>query len=80
MPASAIEYQPMTTVKLYGQLSQFGRSFRLSVRTPAEATLRLTSCGFHALKRTSGLSLHKIAKCSALESYWLAFLKSVSGA
>ncbi|KAA0983322.1 tail assembly protein [Pseudomonas sp. ANT_J28] len=37
MSAQAIEYQPMTTILLYGQLRQFGRSFRLSVRSPAEA-------------------------------------------
>lgn len=37
MAALAIEYQPMTTIILYGQLRQFGRSFRLSVRSPAEA-------------------------------------------
>ena len=37
MAALAIEYQPMTTILLYGQLRQFGRSFRLSVRSPAEA-------------------------------------------
>ncbi|WP_321847281.1 tail assembly protein [Pseudomonas paraveronii] len=37
MPALAINYQPMTTILLYGQLRQFGRSFRLSVRSPAEA-------------------------------------------
>ena len=37
MAALAIEYQPMTTILLYGQLRRFGRSFRLSVRTPAEA-------------------------------------------
>ena len=37
MAALAIEYQPMTTVLLYGQPRQFGRSFRLAVRTPAEA-------------------------------------------
>lgn len=37
MSALAINYQPMTTILLYGQLRQFGRSFRLSVRTPAEA-------------------------------------------
>lgn len=37
MQASAINYQPMATVLLYGQLRQFGRSFRLSVRSPAEA-------------------------------------------
>lgn len=37
MAALTIEYQPLTTVLLYGQLRQFGRSFRLSVRSPAEA-------------------------------------------
>lgn len=37
MTAIAIEYQPMTTILLYGQLRRFGRSFRLSVRSPAEA-------------------------------------------
>ncbi|MBP5058805.1 tail assembly protein [Pseudomonas chlororaphis] len=37
MSVLAIEYQPMTTVLLYGKLRQFGRSFRLSVRSPAEA-------------------------------------------
>ena len=37
MVALAIEYQPMTTILFYGQLRQFGRSFRLSVRSPAEA-------------------------------------------
>ncbi|MGY2215730.1 tail assembly protein [Pseudomonas sp. 21615526] len=37
MSALAINYQPMTTILLYGQLRQFGRSFRLSVRSPAEA-------------------------------------------
>ena len=37
MAALVISYQPMTTVLLYGQLRQFGRSFRLSVRSPAEA-------------------------------------------
>ena len=37
MTASPIEYQPMTTILLYGQLRQFGRSFRLSVSSPAEA-------------------------------------------
>jgi predicted phage tail protein len=37
MAALAIEYQPLTTVLLFGQLRQFGRSFRLSVRTTAEA-------------------------------------------
>ena len=33
----AIHYQPLTTIKLYGVLRQFGREFRLAVRTPAEA-------------------------------------------
>lgn len=37
MSALAINYQPITTILLYGQLRQFGRSFRLSVRSPAEA-------------------------------------------
>ncbi|KAF2395373.1 hypothetical protein [Pseudomonas frederiksbergensis] len=37
MSALGINYQPMTTIKLYGQLRQFGRSFRLAVRSPAEA-------------------------------------------
>ncbi|WP_460114433.1 tail assembly protein [Pseudomonas sp. H3_G03] len=37
MTALVIEYQPLTTILLFGQLRQFGRSFRLSVRTTAEA-------------------------------------------
>jgi predicted phage tail protein len=37
MSALCIEYQPMTTVRLYGALRQFGREFRLSVRSPTEA-------------------------------------------
>lgn len=37
MAALSIEYQPLTTVRLFGQLRSFGRSYRLSVRTPAEA-------------------------------------------
>lgn len=37
MSASAIDYQPLTTIKLYGALRQFGREFRLSVRSPSEA-------------------------------------------
>lgn len=41
MAAMAIEYQPMTTILLYGQLRQFGRTFRLSVRTVAEAVKAL---------------------------------------
>lgn len=41
MAAFAIEYQPLTTVLLFGQLRQFGRSFRLAVRTTAEAVKAL---------------------------------------
>ena len=37
MAATAFDNSPMTTVKLYGQLRQFGRSYDLAVRTPAEA-------------------------------------------
>ncbi|MBK3437503.1 tail assembly protein [Pseudomonas sp. MF7448] len=37
MAALAINYQPLTTILLYGQLRKFGRSFKLSVRTPGEA-------------------------------------------
>ncbi|WP_227432264.1 tail assembly protein [Pseudomonas poae] len=37
MAALAINYQPMTTILLYGQLRQFGRSFRMAVKSPAEA-------------------------------------------
>ncbi|WP_336826869.1 tail assembly protein [Pseudomonas paracarnis] len=37
MAAQTIEYQPLTNVLLCGRLRQFGRSFRLSVRSPAEA-------------------------------------------
>ncbi|QJI40465.1 tail assembly protein [Pseudomonas sp. ADAK2] len=37
MSKFSIEYQPLTTIKLYGILRQFGREFKLSVRTPAEA-------------------------------------------
>ncbi|QHA95193.1 tail assembly protein [Pseudomonas sp. J380] len=41
MSDSAIKYQPITTVRLYGALRRFGREFRLSVRTPAEAVKAL---------------------------------------
>ncbi|MFJ3114950.1 tail assembly protein [Pseudomonas protegens] len=41
MAALVINYQPMTTILLYGQLRQFGRSFRMAVRTPAEAVKAL---------------------------------------
>lgn len=37
----AIEYQPLTTIKLYGALRRFGREFRLAVRSPAEAVKAL---------------------------------------
>jgi len=37
MSKLSINYPPMTAIKLYGQLRQFGRSFCLSVRSPAEA-------------------------------------------
>ncbi|WP_223464837.1 MULTISPECIES: tail assembly protein [unclassified Pseudomonas] len=37
MSALVINYQPLTTIKLYGALRQFGREFKLSVRSPAEA-------------------------------------------
>ncbi|MGF6127273.1 putative phage tail protein [Pseudomonas frederiksbergensis] len=37
MTGAAIEYSPMTTVRLCGHLRQFGKEYRLSVRTPAEA-------------------------------------------
>ncbi|NWD81575.1 tail assembly protein [Pseudomonas reactans] len=42
MAAATIEYQPLTTILLFGQLRQFGRSFKLSVRTPAEAIKALS--------------------------------------
>lgn len=41
MAALAINYQPLTTILLYGQLRQFGRTFRISVRTPVEAVRAL---------------------------------------
>lgn len=37
MQTSVINYQPMTTIRLHGQLRQFGKSFRLAVKSPAEA-------------------------------------------
>ncbi|WP_460421818.1 tail assembly protein [Pseudomonas sp. ZL2] len=37
MAALAIEYQPLTTIRLYGILKQFGKTYRLAVHTPAEA-------------------------------------------
>jgi predicted phage tail protein len=41
MAALASNYQPMTTIMLYGRLRQFGRSFRMAVSTPAEAVKSL---------------------------------------
>jgi len=37
MAAIAIEYAPIETVRLGGQLRQFGKEYRLAVRSPAEA-------------------------------------------
>lgn len=37
MAATAIHYNPLTTIKLYGQLRQFGKVYHLAVRSPAEA-------------------------------------------
>lgn len=38
---SATQYDQIRTVKLYGQLRQFGKSYQLAVRTPAEAVKAL---------------------------------------
>jgi predicted phage tail protein len=38
---SATQYNQIRTVKLYGQLRQFGKSYQLAVRTPAEAVKAL---------------------------------------
>lgn len=37
MPASVLEYTPMTTIRFYGALRQFGREYRLAVSSTAEA-------------------------------------------
>lgn len=37
MASSAIDYSPRVTIRLCGVLRQFGKEYRLSVRTPAEA-------------------------------------------
>ncbi|USV99897.1 tail assembly protein [Pseudomonas pergaminensis] len=37
MAATAIDYNPRTTIKLYGQLRRFGKVYHLAVRSPAEA-------------------------------------------
>ena len=37
MTATAINYSPLETIRLCGALRQFGKEYRLSVRTPAEA-------------------------------------------
>lgn len=34
---SAIEYTPLTTIRLYGALRQFGREYRLAVKSTGEA-------------------------------------------
>lgn len=41
MAALCIDYQPLTVIKLYGALRQFGRIHRLAVRTPIEAVKAL---------------------------------------
>lgn len=41
MAALVINYQPMTTIRLHGQLRQFGKSFRIAVKSPAEAVKAL---------------------------------------
>lgn len=38
---NASQYDQIRTVKLYGQLRQFGKSYQLAVRTPAEAVKAL---------------------------------------
>jgi predicted phage tail protein len=42
MAATAIDYNPLTTIKLYGQLRQFGKVYHLAVRSPAEAIKALS--------------------------------------
>ncbi len=37
MAAAVLEYSPLTTIRLYGALRQFGREFRLAVNSTAEA-------------------------------------------
>ena len=37
MTSSVIDYSPLETIRLCGVLRQFGKEYRLSVRTPAEA-------------------------------------------
>lgn len=37
MSGVTIEYSPLTTIRLCGLLRQFGKEYRLSVRTPTEA-------------------------------------------
>lgn len=41
MQALAVNYQSMTTIRLHGQLRQFGRSFKMAVKSPAEAVRAL---------------------------------------
>lgn len=35
---AGINYQPMTTIRLHGQLRQFGKLYRLSVKSPAASS------------------------------------------
>ena len=60
MPALTTEYQPLTTILLFGQLRQFGRSFKLSVRTPAEAikALCVQILGFGRFLLNAKISRH----------------------
>lgn len=37
MAATVVDYTPMTTIRLYGALRQFGREYRLAVKSTAEA-------------------------------------------
>ena len=41
MQALAVSYQSMTTIRLHGQLRQFGRSFKMAVKSQAEAVRAL---------------------------------------
>lgn len=41
MAATVVDYTPMTTIRLYGALRQFGREYRLAVKSTAEAVKAL---------------------------------------
>ena len=41
MQTLAFNYQSMTTIRLHGQLRQFGKSFKITVKSPAEAVRAL---------------------------------------